>query len=1055
MLKLKNKRIASLISALLLFTGAVHASEYVDFPLKPEILSFEQGPAPAQAGKKSSLEISSMHSKLGEKSLMWRWRKAGASFEIQVPVPYLEKNPNPKETSISSFVFWVYAPAPLDGDLTFSFMKGDRVCCSFSYTLGFTGWRGAWVAFGRDMEGTPEEGMDRIVVTAPQTQKKGVLFFDGIIPSAFEDARYHTADWQAPFINPETDSHWLILNQSWQKTLDITPPDTLSAQSEAGMDTVRARFITLITEGKKSQDTEALEEKFRSYDIAVNSDGTIKGKPIFFTRYGETFINEGIPDASERFSRNGQLLKQANDFMLDLAAAYLAEDDPAAKEQIAGMYLDMTRHLLDQGFAAGSALGTLHHLGYSMRNFYTAPVIMRDVLREAGLAEQVQQAMEWFAGTGEVKTAPQAPGIDIDAFNTSLMGRVASILMLEDTPYKEAYLEALSRWIDNGFRYTEGLRPAFKRDGTVQHHRKAYPAYATGGFQGAVNAVWMLHGTEFAISEESHRILKEALLEMRFYCNLKSFPLAMSGRHPDGKGALIPSQYARLADAGSPDGSTGIDKDLAAAYLRLAGDGGFWGKKFTAAGINAEKSPNGCHTYPFNCSLSYRQDDWLVTIAGHSRYLWSAEIYNGANHYGRYLTHGSMEITADGHPISIIGSGFSRKGWDWCHIPGTTAAQIPMEAMKADVRNVDEFSGYEEMLLSDEWFAGGVTHRGRSGAFAMILHEHDKYNGSLRARKSFFAIGNRIIALGSDLQNLLPGSSLHTTLFQNSLPVQETMTASQDTAAIPPTRINGQAVHSIGFDRRYSCDLTILNDRFGNAWFVKDATVEVSRGLQHSYHEETDEPVQGYFEKAWICHGDIVGKGVIAGDISMKDSYEYMAVVHASPQQMEQYSKESPYTVIRCDRKAHIIYDKESGTAAGAVYEDLRQDDTMEHEHPSGVPALVEASPCMIMYSMDNGKLILSASNPDLALYQGESDETYDQDGKRIERSVYGRKWIDSPCTPVPVRLVIEGEWNLPDISGSDVEIRHEAGNTVLEFKTFEGMTKELELIFSYDRDRL
>ena len=107
------------------------------------------------------------------------------------------------------------------------------------------------------------------------------------------------------------------------------------------------------------------------------------------------------------------------------------------------------------------------------------------------------------------------------------------------------------------------------------------------------------------------------------------------------------------------------------------------------------------------------------------------------------------------------------------------------------------------------------------------------------------------------------------------------------------------------------------------------------------------------------------------------------------------------------------------------------------------------------MYSMDNGKLILSASNPDLALYQGESDETYDQDGKRIERSVYGRKWIDSPCTPVPVRLVIEGEWNLPDISGSDVEIRHEAGNTVLEFKTFEGMTKELELIFSYDRNRL
>ena len=35
------------------------------------------------------------------------------------------------------------------------------------------------------------------------------------------------------------------------------------------------------------------------------------------------------------------------------------------------------------------------------------------------------------------------------------------------------------------------------------------------------------------------------------------------------------------------------------------------------------------------------------TVAGHSRYLWSAEIYRGANHSGRYLTHGSMQLLAE------------------------------------------------------------------------------------------------------------------------------------------------------------------------------------------------------------------------------------------------------------------------------------------------------------------------------------------------------------------------------------------------------------------------
>ena len=380
---------------------------------------------------------------------------------------------------------------------------------------------------------------------------------------------------------------------------------------------------------------------------------------------------------------------------------------------------------------------------------------------------------------------------------------------------------------------------------------------------------------------------------MRFYCNLKSFPLAMSGRHPDGKGALIPSQYALLADAGTPDGLEEIDRDLASAYLRLNGSSGKWGEKFTSAGISPETSPVGCHVYPFNCSLSYRQDDWLVTIAGHSRYLWSSEIYNGANHYGRYLTHGSMEIIADGDPVSSIGSGYQVNGYDWCNIPGTTAAAIPLEAMKADVRNVDEFSGYEEMLLSDEWFAGGVSHKGTTGAYAMILHEHDKYNGSLRAHKSFFAFSNRIVALGSDLQNMLPGSDLHTTLFQNSLPAPDpSASVAIEDILSATTTVNGGKISVTNFDETYDGEMTVLQDRFGNAWFVKDARVEVSRGLQHSFHEETDAPTEGYFEKAWICHGDIVGKGVIAGDKYMKDSYEYMTVIHASDEEIRKYSSE-------------------------------------------------------------------------------------------------------------------------------------------------------------------
>ena len=251
---------------------------------------------------------------------------------------------------------------------------------------------------------------------------------------------------------------------------------------------------------------------------------------------------------------------------------------------------------------------------------------------------------------------------------------------------KAAWLEAFSRWVDNGYKVTEGTGPCFKSDGTVFHHRRHYPAYAVDGFSGgAVNAVWLLSKTQFAVSAESHAVLKRALLEMRVYCNLRSFPLALSGRHPDGRGELVPWHYARLAVAGTPDGRGEIDPELAAAYLRVAQGKDAYTRLFAEKGFAPEPSPAGNRVYGYNASVSHRRADWLVTVAGHSRYLWSAEIYQGANHYGRYLTHGSMQLLADGDPVSAFGSGFRQEGWDWRHIPGTTALEIPMERMKADI----------------------------------------------------------------------------------------------------------------------------------------------------------------------------------------------------------------------------------------------------------------------------------------------------------------------------------------------------------------------------------
>lgn len=968
------------LAASVLLCGRSEA-QVADYGQANGVLSFEDGTAPAACSKGSSLSISREHAKLGSSSLEWNWKNEKAYISIKGEVPYLPENPNPKETSIASFVFWIYSPAVIDGSVKFAFLKNGKECCHFIYRLGFQGWRGSWVGFDRDMQGKPEIGMDEVRIYAPEGVRKGTLYFDGIITSSFQDVRYHTPDWQAPYVNEKTDIHWLILNNSWKLNLDVPLKDALTQEDINDIRTVKERFIQLITEKAKPYSLKEARKMYESYGIKFNADGTITGKPIYFIRYGETYLNQGIPDAKKTFGKNGQLLKDLNDKMLRLAVSVMKSENQAEKEEMCRMYVNLTKHLLDQGFAAGSGQGTLHHLGYSMRNFYTGPVIMQEVLKEAGLDQEIQKAMEWFSGVGEIKIAPKEPGMDIDAFNTSLMGRVASLLMLEDTPYKYAYLQALSRWVDNGMQHTDGLKPCFKRDGSVVHHRKSYPAYATGGFTGAVNAVWMLAKTSFAVSEQGHRNLKDALLAMRFYCYDDIFPLAMSGRHPDGKGALIPSHYSLLAKAGSPDGKKDIDRELASAFLRLAPKS----NAFRKNGISEEQTPQGCEFYGFNCSLSYRYGNHLVTIAGHSRYLWAAEIYQQANHYGRYLTHGSMDL---GH--------FSMLGWDWCHIPGTTAAVIPMEEMKAEVLNVDEHSGYEEMLLSDEWFAGGVTHKGMNGAFAMKLHEHDKYNGSLRARKSFFAIGNRIICLGSDIENQLAGAPVHTTLFQNSL--------------------EGCDIDNLSSS--VDKEKGVVRDNNGVVYIVRNAEIYYSAGIQKSLHEESDQPTEGKFEMAYINHGDIVKDG----------KYEYMVI-------LPEGEAEASYEVIRHDAQAHCVKDNATGIVSAAVFEDGNVDETIIH-----------CTPAMVMYSTEGPTMTLSVANPDLAMYKGPSDEIFDKDGKRIERSVYGREWIDNPCAQTTVTATVAGLWEIQDDNRCNVSIVHEDGNTTLTFKSMEGRTEEITM---------
>ncbi len=985
------------------------------------IRSFEGPEIGALHDPSSSLSLTKERYKHLSHSLRWSWNSPSASWNIREEINYISPQ-TASDPKISTFVFWIYSEKAIEeGKLKVEFLKEGKVASHFEYGLNFSGWRGAWIAFDRDMVGSPQEGMDEVRFSVPGIPA-GTLYFDHLILSSMQDARYHTADAQAPFINPETESHWLILNQSWNAAFDLPLVETTQTENDA-IHSIEERVKAYLLKDKKAKSVDHLKAEVEQYQITMQDDGSTRGVPLFFERYGETYELLGAARYNLIYN-NIMGLKRFNRTLLNLSLTYNLTDDQAEKREIEDLYIKMIRHMLDQGFQAGSAMGTLHHLGYSMRDYYPAIFLMSEVLARHDLKVSLQQAMEWFAGTGEVKQQPLIAGMDVDTFNTNLMARLTSILMIDALPEKSRYLYAFSRWLENGYQYADGTRGTFKIDGTMFHHRHNYPAYAVGGLQGAVAAVYLLRNTSFKISEQSHRILKKALLSMRTYCNLQTWPLSLSGRHLDGEGSLDPEHFGILALAGSPDGRVEIDKEMAEAYLRLVTRKTDIAVTLVAKGYSAEKSPSGNRTFNYSGLNVHRRADWMVSAMGHSRYLWSTEAYRGENLYGRYLNHGSLQILATGDPISNQGSGFRQEGWDWNHFPGTTATVLPMEQLRAEIKNVDNMSGFEEMLLSDESFSGGISIRGKNGAFGMKLHEHDKYNGSLRARKSVFFFDNRIVALGSNIASALPEET-HTTLFQVFLEDKRM-----------PFFENGHNNGSFPYKTILRDDkINVLSDGLNNYFFIRKGAVLFSKENQKSLHQETGLPTRNNFALAAINQGPAPGSS----------TYEYMVLVQPEQGEKETMWNESragrlPYRVLQHDSLAHIVRDMATQTTGYVLFEagKVSSDDLLLQVN---IPSLVMSE------KIDKDHLILTACDPDLRFYEGPADEVYDATGKRVERSVYSREWIDNPSGKSVLQIKIAGKWNIGAINHHVRIVDVSDESTLIEFECQHGLSQEVLLI--------
>ena len=1006
----------------LLCSTFLHAQVVTD----ERMFSFEKPQIPdCITATHSRLSVSDLHYKDGKHSLEWTFEPGGI-LEFKKDLKFEKKDPTGKDLYLSAFIVWVYNEVPQNATIEFQFLKDGKRCTSFPFGINFSGWRAAWVCYERDMQGTPEEGMNELRIIAPNS--KGTLFIDHLITATKVDARQQTADLQVPFVNAGTTNHWLVVYQHslLKPDIELTPVDD---KQRAEMQLLEKRFRDMIyTKGKiTDKEVENIRKKYDFYQITYKN-GQVSGVPIYMVRAAEAY-ERIIPDWNkDMLTKMGVEMRAYFDLMKKIAVAYNnSTAKPVIREEMKKKFLAMYDHITDQGVAYGSCWGNIHHYGYSVRGLYLAYFLMKDVLREAGKLQEAERTLRWYAITNEVYPKPEVDGIDMDSFNTQTTGRIASILMMEDTPEKLQYLRSFSRWIDYGCRPALGLSGSFKVDGGAFHHRNNYPAYAVGGLDGATNMIYLLSRTEFAVSKLAHETVKNVLLTMRFYCNKLNFPLSMSGRHPDGKGKLVPMHFAMMALAGSPDGKAEYDSEMASSYLRLISNSGVENdapeympkvsnaeerkaaKLLIEKGFRPEPDPQGNIAMGYGCISVQRRSNWSAVARGHSRYLWAAEHYLGANLYGRYLAHGSLQIltAASGQTVTPATSGWQQEGFDWNRIPGVTSIHLPLEQLQAKVLNVDRYSGMEEMLYSDEAFAGGLSQQKMNGNFGMKLHEHDKYNGSHRARKSFHFIDGMIVCLGSDIENTNTEFPTETTIFQLA--------------------VTDKAGHD--YWENYQGDKKVWVDHLGTGYYVPTAIRFEKNFPQHSRMQNTGKETKGDWVSLVVDHGKAPKNG----------RYEYAVLPQTNKTAMKKFAKKPTYKVLQQDRKAHIVESASEQIVSYVLFE------TPETTLPGGLLQRVDTS-CLVMTHQESAdKIKLTVAQPDLALYRGPSDEAFDKDGKRIERSIYSRPWINNGSSEIPVTVTIKGRWNVEETPYCTIVSSNEK-QTILQFSCKDGASFEVEL---------
>lgn len=567
-------------------------------------------------------------------------------------------------------------------------------------------------------------------------------------------------------------------------------------------------------------------------------------------------------------------------------------------------------------------------------------------------------------------------------------------------------LQLLSGFLRVCTRYNVGNKDILKPDGTGFHHNAHYNGYMYS-YKSWVEYFYRFKGTSLKIDKKSYERLKNAVVTIymtaicaegdknRIYAN------SMAGRHPFYSIEVPFTQklFEQLIEIGGDVYGTEMDEDLAAYYNYF-----FKSSKYNVAA----KDANGFYQYNYSSAGVYRQPGWVAVMRCPTAMLWTGEIYNKTNRFGRYQGHGTLEVLYEG---GLEPTGYPAKnenkgaGWDWNMMPGSTT--VHYTSWKDLTPNGNDADRFDQKAKTTN-FAGAVSMK-EYGLYAAAFDQGDNWGSqrfvptNLTFCKSVLAIDGMLFSIGNGISakgDYSDGMTTATNLFQTII-----------TKKYNKLTVNGKSVGNGENMVVPSAEAVTMINPVSTGFFVPaghdEITVIYNKQETPSSVGLAGKPATEVAAKAFINHG-------VKPE---KKSYSFIVVPAADEAKMkdvaDKQTKGELFSIVEMQDSLHVIKYAPKNVLAYSFFTPAKNLSVGE--------VVSSATELLLIEEKDaEGNLSLAISNPNLR-----------------PKMIDNKNWRE---TPTPAFIELKGAWqaegNIPGVFLKTME----NGNTELSCLLRNGM---------------